>query len=116
MARRMKEPWCDIDKAFEPMQNETVLFVCKREKDADMRQAVEVTVFTDGTGYSLSEDQISTDREDILVGFKRKDWPYVRTMRRGDILKRCKLGFKEYAIQSVEEDEVMGLVIKARSI
>lgn len=111
----MRSPWEETDKAFEPMHTETVVFVCKRKGDADMRQAVDVAVFADGTGDVLSEGQMDTDRQDILVSCKRKDWSYVRSIRRGDIIKRVNFGFRQYAVQSVDEDDVMGFVIRARS-
>lgn len=56
----MKNPWKDVDTAFEVMFDEHVVISHKNKK-----QTIAVVVFTDNTGDALAEDMLDTNREDI---------------------------------------------------
>ena len=111
----MKSPWENIDKAFEPMFQEPVLVTCKRNNKT-IEQTILCSVFSSTTGEPLVDDSLETDRVDLDFVFKRQDWKFINTLKRGDSIQRVGLFKKpEYAVMSVVEDDVMGLVVKARS-
>lgn len=111
----MKSPWENIDKAFEPMFNEPIAVTCKRDNKT-IEQTIVCSVFSATTGEPLVDEALETDRVDLDFVCKRVDWKFVHTLRRGDTLKRVGLFKKpEYVVMSVIEDDVMGLVIQARS-
>lgn len=106
----MKKPW-DIEDAFEPMFDESVWL-----EAADGRKTTtKAAVFTDNTAEPLDADMMETECEQVNFIVKRADWPFARALRRGDVVKRMDVNGKKYAVQDVVEDEVFGLVIKARS-
>lgn len=111
----MKNPWENIDKAFQPMFNEPVKVISKRDSKT-VEQTVVCCVFSSSTGEPLTDDSLETDRVDLDFVFKRQDWKFINTLKRGDKIQRVGLFKKpEYVVMTVVEDDVMGLVVKARS-
>lgn len=111
---RMKSPWKNIDEAFEPMFTESVV-ISGRRGDKAFRQTIEAAVFIDMTGDALTDDAIDTDREDIDIVCRRKDYAFVQKLVRGDLVERTAYNGIKYAIKEIKNDAVMGLVISARS-
>lgn len=109
----MKSPWKDIESPFAPMYDECVVFTL-----ADgARRSVPCCVFLDETGAALAEDAaVETSREDILISTPCVHHDFVRTLRRGDRLSRLETNRKTYTVQSVDWDQTMGLIVKARSV
>lgn len=103
-------PWKDFDEAFEPMFDESVSVKTKDGKKTTLR----VSVFTDGTADPLAADMMDTDREDVVFMFKKADWPFVKTLKRGATVTRCSYG-KEYAVSEAKLDNCFGWVVTARS-
>lgn len=113
--KTMKSPWENIDTAFNPMFQEPLAVTCKRNNNT-IEQTITCCVFSSTTGDPLVDESLETDRVDLDFVCKRCDWKFVHTLRRGDTLKRIGLFKKpEYVVESVIEDDVMGLVIRARS-
>ena len=107
----MKSPWKDNDCAFAPMFDETVAFITPDSKKTSMRAAV----FTDGMGDPVSDDMLDTEREDLTFVFCKKDWPFVKNVKRGTTLVRCNYNGLEYAVSEAKLDNCLGWCIKARS-
>lgn len=106
----MKNPWKDIsDAAFAPMFDEKAAVKTPDGKATSF----EVAVFTDGTADPLADDMMDTDREDVTFAFKRKDWPFVQTLKRGAIVTRCGCG-KTYSVSEAKLDNCLGWVVTAR--
>lgn len=111
---QMKSPWTDNDKAYSPMFTESVVISGTRGQDS-FRQTIEAAVFVDNTGDALTDDAIDTDREDIDIVCRRKDYAFVQKLVRGDLVERTAYNGIRYAIKEIKNDAVMGLVISARS-
>ena len=101
-------PFEDIDAAFDPMFDEDIWI---RRKDGQ-QTTVQAAVFVDNTALPVSEDMMDSDCELINVLVRKCDWPFVKSLVRGDTLKR---DGKKYTVQEVVSDGAMGLQIKARS-
>lgn len=111
----MKSPWIDNAEAFAPMFTESIVVSGKRN-DKSFRQTIDTTVFVDMTGDSLDDSTVDTDREDIDIVFNQDDWAFVQKLKRGDVVERTMFNGIKYKIQEVKHDNVMGWVVKARSI
>lgn len=110
-SRKDRSPWKHNETAFDLMYDECVSIKPKN----GMRTTKQCCIFIDNTADSLSEDMQETNREDIILTFRDCDSKYVNTLKRGDVIYRVEHGNKTYAVQSVVDDRVMGLVVKARS-
>lgn len=110
----MKSPWIDNDKAFAPMFTESIVISGKRGNKT-FRQTIEAAIFVDMTGDALTDDAIDTDREDINIVCRKKDYAFVQKLVRGDLIERTAYNGIKYAIKEIKNDSVMGLVINARS-
>ena len=104
----MKSPFENIDAAFAPMYDEDIWI---SRKDGQ-QTTVQASVFLDNTALPISEDMMDSDCEQINVLVRKCDWPFIKALVRGDVLKR---DGKRYTVQEVVSDGAMGLVIKARS-
>lgn len=111
----MTSPFKDIDDAFDPMYTECVVISGKRG-DKSFRQTIQACVFTCATADALDEMAVDTDREDIRVVCKQKDYAFVQALRRGDVVDREAANGVRYRISDVRRDALMGWVIDARSI
>lgn len=107
----MKNPFDNIDKAFEPMIDECIS-ISATNGDAT---SLLVLVFTDNNADPDSNDFLSSEESQINISCRRDDYSFVKTLKRGAIIHRPRTN-KNYAVQEVVEDFVMGLVIKAKSI
>lgn len=112
----MTNPWNDIDKAFAPMFTETVSVSGKRKDNKSFKTNVEVCIFTDNTSDVISDSALDSDSESILVSFKRDDWQFVNSLKRGDVIERVEWPDSKYVVQDVLKDMVMGYVVKAKLI
>ena len=106
----MKNPWKSSDEAFCPMFDEKVAI---KTPDGDAI-TFEAAVFMDGMADPLAADMMDTDREDVVFMFKKADWPFVKTLKRGATVTRCSYG-KEYAVSEAKLDNCFGWVVTARS-
>lgn len=73
----------------------------------------EVAVFTDGIADPLTDDMMDTDREDVTFVFKKQDWPFVKTLKRGAVVTRCSCD-KSYSVSEAKLDNCFGWVVTAR--
>ena len=106
----MKSPWKDIsDSAFEPMFDE---YVSIKTPDGKSTSLV-VSMFTDGMSDTLTEDMMDTNREDVTFVFKKQDWPFVQTLKRGAVVIRCSCD-KSYSVSEAKLDNCFGWVVTAR--
>lgn len=106
-----QDPFADIEQAFNPFYQECVVL---EKKDKSIRQTIFCNVFTDNTDEDVISDQnIDTTREVMTFLCLPKDWGFIQKITRGDIVERPKYN-KKYAVQTVLNDGVMGIVIKAR--
>ena len=101
-------PFDNIDAAFDPMFDEDIWI---QRKDGQ-QTTVQASVFVDNTALPVSDDMMDSDCEVINVLVRKCDWPFVKALVRGDVLKR---DGKKYTVQEVVSDGAMGLQIKARS-
>ena len=107
----MKNPFDNIDKAFEPIMDECVSISATNGDETTIR----VCVFTDNNADPDSNDYLSSEESQINISCRRDDYSFVKTLKRGAIIYRPSTN-KKYAVQELVEDFVMGLVIKAKSI
>ena len=108
-------PWKDSDKAYAPMFTESIVISGTRE-DGTFKQTIQAAVFIDMTADAISDEAIDTDRENINICCNQKDYAFVQKLLRGDTIERPEINGVKYKIKSVKHDDVMGLVIQARSI
>ena len=85
-----KNPWTDIEEAFEPMYDEVVVVHTKNGS----RQSLNVIVSSDSTGEALAADMIGSDRMDITIIVKKNEWRYLDKITEGDIVVRYLNGRK----------------------
>ena len=111
----MRSPWNIDDRAFEPMYDESVII---RHKDGGKtdEQTIKCIVYSDSTGEPLSGDAMDTDREEINISCRKKDWAFVKSLKRGDKVIRTATNGKTYAVREAKYDAVMGWVLAARSV
>lgn len=110
----MKSPWDINDRAFDPMYDAPVVISCVRDGN-EIAQTVRCFVSSDVTGEPIADEMLDTDRKDLNFSFARKDWAFLKMVRRGDKVKRQGLlGEAVYTVQNVVDDDVLGIVIKGR--
>lgn len=108
-----KNPWTDIEEAFEPMYDEVVVVETKNGS----RQSLNVIVSTDSTGDALADDMIGSDRMDITIIVKKNEWRYLDKITEGDIVVRCLNGKEmKYRVSEIVDDFVFGRIINARQV
>lgn len=108
----MNSPWDNIDAAFDAFYDQHIAVEAKRP-DSTLRQTLKVVVFNSMTGDVVSDEAIDTERRDIDISFKRGDWGFASSLRRGDSVK---YGKRKYKVLSVEEDDMFGVVAHAREV
>lgn len=111
----MNSPFKGIDDAFDPMFNECVV-ISGRHGTKSFKQTIEACVFTCATADALDDMAIDTNREDIHIVCKQKDYAFVQALQRGDVVDREATNGVRYRISDVRRDALMGWVIDARSI
>ena len=111
----MKSPWDIDDKAFEPMYDEPIL-IRHTEGGKPVEQTLMCIVFSDMTGEPISGEAMDTDREDITISFRKRDWGFIQGLKRGDKVARATTTGKTYAVKEAKYDAVMGWVLTARSV
>lgn len=110
----MTSPWNIDDRAFAPMYDTAVIISCTRD-GKEISQTVRCFVSSDVTGEPIADEMLDTDRKDLNFSFARRDWAFLKMVRRGDKVKRQGLlGEAVYTVQDVIEDDVLGIVIKGR--
>ena len=106
-----KNPWTDIEEAFEPMYDEVVVV----HTENGNRQSLNVIVSSDSTGDALADDMIGSDRMDITIIVKKNEWSYLDKITEGDIVVRCLNGKEmKYRVSEIVDDFVFGRIVKAR--
>ena len=68
------------------------------------------------TGDAILDEAVDTDMENINICCNQSDYAFIQKVRRGDTIERTEVNGVKYKIKSVKHDDVMGLVIQARSI
>ena len=108
-----KNPWTDIEEAFEPMYDEVVVVNTKNGS----RQSLNVIVSSDSTGDALADDMIGSDRMDITIIVKKNEWGYLDKITEGDIVVRYLNGKEmKYRVSEIVDDFVFGRIINARQV
>lgn len=107
----MKSPFKNTDAAYDVFYDETVVITHGGEK-----QTLQVNVFTDTTGDTITDAAMDTDREDIMLVFQRKDWAYMSNLVRGDTIERTAYNGLRYKVVQAKYDSIMGWVLHARSM
>ena len=108
-----KNPWTDIEEAFEPMYDEVVVVHTKNGS----RQSLNVIVSYDSTGDALADDMIGSDRMDITIIVKKNEWGYLDKITEGDIVVRYLNGKEmKYRVSEIVDDFVFGRIVKARQV
>lgn len=108
-----KNPWTDIEEAFEPMYDEVVVVETKNGS----RQSLNVIVSSDSTGDALAADMIGSDRMDITIIVKKNEWRYLDKITEGDIVVRYLNGKEmKYRVSEIVDDFVFGRIINARQV
>lgn len=106
----MHNPWKDIDdRAFVPMFDENVAI---KTHDGN-KTTLKAAIFVDGMADPLTDDMMDTEREDMTFVFAKKDWAFVKTLKRGATITRCS-DRKQYSISDVKLDNCFGWCITAR--
>lgn len=103
------------------MFEEEVVVILKK---TNKRQTLQACVFDDINGEVLSEDaSMDTSRKDIQLLFFQKDFGFLQSITRGDVVERLVgVGNGEpfrrmkYTVSESYRDENHSWVIKARSI
>lgn len=111
----MKNPFQDLETAFEPFYAERVVLSGRRD-GIPFSQTIPACVFRSETGDELSEEAFDTRREDIAVVVRRRDWAFARSLRRGDFVERPERNGLKYTVVEVRNDDLMGQVVQARSV
>lgn len=65
------------------------------------------------TGEALVEEAIDTERRDIDITFKKNDWAFASSLKRGD---KVLYANRKYKVLTVDEDDLFGVVAHAREI
>ena len=108
-----KNPWTDIEKAFEPMYDEVVVVETKNGS----RQSLNVIVSSDSTGDALADDMIGSDRMDITIIVKKNEWRYLDKITEGDMVVRYLNGKEmKYRVSEIVDDFVCGRIRNARQV
>lgn len=108
-----KNPWTDIEEAFEPMYDEVVVVETKNGS----RQSLNVIVSSDSTGDALADDMIGSDRMDITIIVKKNEWIYLDKITEGDFVVRYLNGKEmKYRVSEIVDDFVFGRIINARQV
>lgn len=84
--------------------------------EKQFKQTIEAAVFIDMTGDAISDSALDTDREDIGIICRLRDWAFVQKLLRGDLVERTAANGVRYKVKEVKYDSVMGWVISARSV
>lgn len=107
-----KNPWTDIEEAFEPMYDEVVV-----ETKNGSRQSLNVIVSSDSTGDALADDMIGSDRMDITIIVKKNEWRYLDKITEGDMVVRYLNGKEmKYRVSEIVDDFLFGRIINARQV
>lgn len=108
-----KNPWTDIEEAFEPMYDEVVVVETKNGS----RQSLNVIVSSDSTGDALADDMIGSDRMDITIIVKKNEWRYLDKITEGDMVVRYLNGKEmKYRVSEIVDDFLFGRIINARQV
>lgn len=110
-------PWMIDADGFDVMYDETIT-VSGQRKDVEVfefQTSVQVCIFTDNTDDSFSDDMMDTETESIHIAFRKNDWQFAKSLKRGDVIVRSQFCEKKYVVQSVKQDCLLGYVVIARS-
>ena len=107
----MKSPFYNIDCAFAPFFDDAITIKTPDGKSGTFSACL----FTDGTSDPLTDDMMETNREDITFVFRNKDWPFVKNLQRGAIVRRL-VNNKEYSVSEAKYDNALGWIVAAREM
>ena len=106
-------PKFDNPRAFGPMFDETVSVLSVRD-GVSRRVALAVSVFSEGTAEPISDGLVDTEMESVSFVAREADWPFVKSLRRGDSITR--MDGTAWQVLSVRRDEIVGFIITARCV
>lgn len=102
----------NTERAFMPFNDFAITITTKTGN----RETLKVSLFDDIEGEPLSDEvSMDTERKDLQIIARRKDWGFVKTVKRGDTIE-VPPDKKKYSVSSVENDFALGIIIKARQI
>ena len=110
----MKSPWNNIDNAFDQMFDEDII-VKFRKDGKPCTQTFKVFVTTGTTSDSMSEEMMDSQNQTINVVSRKDDYSFFQKLKRGDIIVRPMFFNKSYTIEEVTYDEIMHLIVIAKS-
>ena len=105
----MKSPFTDIDGAFMPFFDEEIVVTTNDGRT----MMLSASIFTDGTSDPLTDGMMETEREDMTFLFRKCDWAFVKTLKRGDEIQR-NANSKKYSVSEAKLDNALGWVVSAR--
>lgn len=112
----MTTPWNGFDDAFTPMFSEPVV-ITSSQGNNNISQTVVCCVLSSTTDEPYSDEMMDTNRVELDFVCNRKDWKFLSMVHRGDTLVRQGIFNKpKYTVQTVKEDDVLGIIIKAKSV
>lgn len=76
----MKNPWKDIDKAFNPMFDEDIIVRYVRGNE-QFSQTVKAVVYTAITGEPISIDCLESERQDININVRKCDYSFITSLQ-----------------------------------
>lgn len=109
---KTKSPFAGMEEAFDPFYQTDVKVVRKNGQ----KQTITVCLFDDAEGDVLNDTVgLDTERKDLKLVVRRRDWEFVKKMERGDTIEIPTIPKKgTYKVETVETDFAMGMVITAR--
>lgn len=110
----MKSPWTNIDSAFDQMFDEDIIVKFRRDGEP-CSQTFKVYVTTGITSDSMSEEIMDSQSQAISVLSRKDDYSFFLKLKRGDIIVRPMFFNKSYTIEEVKYDELMHLIVIAKS-
>jgi hypothetical protein len=109
----MKSPWTDssLDDSFDIFYDESVEI---SDPKGTKKTTLKVAPFTYSTGETFSDDTLDTERKDMTFVFRRKDWPFLKDVKRGWTIKR--VDGKTFSVSDVltDEQDAFGIVVTAK--
>ena len=110
----MKSPWIDIDNAFDQMFDEDIIVKYKRDGEPCSR-TMRVYVTTGITSDTMTDELIDSQSQTISIVSRQEDYAFVMKLKRGDVIVRPMCLNKIYTVEEVKYDELMHLIVIAKS-
>lgn len=106
-------PW-NMPGAFDPMYDEDVIVRYKGDSHPCSYTA-KVYVTTGITDDPAADDLMDARTDTITLNIRACDFEFFRKLTRGDEIVRPEFFGKKYAVEEVKTDELMHLLVTAKS-